>query len=334
MRFYSSISLWLHCMHFLSLIAIFKNEAMNMREFIDHYLWQGVDHLYLIDNGSTDDYRTITAPYEKRGIVTIVEKPEPNKHLEHVNVVFRDLNLARETRWIVSVDLDEFWFCKDAKRTLRDVMQSVGDDITAVCTHWSVFGSNGLIRHPASLRHALVYRKKELDSFHGKCILRADKVVQLNIHFHALPSKSTVMFDDMRLALHHYINQSREFWEIVKMARGESMDHPNTRDWAFFDHIDKESHEVKDDTLARLLQKSYDKIMPGDDGWTQVSHESLSVKIGPDRTLNAIVRVESKDGFERSEVTTQQLNVGRVIVMGEPRDHSWRIKLLLHANSR
>lgn len=43
--------------YFLTCLAIFKNEAMNLKEWLDHHLWQGVEHFYLINNGSEDDYK-------------------------------------------------------------------------------------------------------------------------------------------------------------------------------------------------------------------------------------------------------------------------------------
>lgn len=40
----------------LSVLAIFKNETMIIEEWMNHYLNEGVEHFYLIDNGSSDDY--------------------------------------------------------------------------------------------------------------------------------------------------------------------------------------------------------------------------------------------------------------------------------------
>ena len=43
-------------MYYLSILAIFKNEAMNLKEWIEHYILNGVEHFYLINNGSTDNF--------------------------------------------------------------------------------------------------------------------------------------------------------------------------------------------------------------------------------------------------------------------------------------
>ena len=38
----------------LAIVAVFKNEADVLDEWIQHYVLEGVSKLYLIDNGSTD----------------------------------------------------------------------------------------------------------------------------------------------------------------------------------------------------------------------------------------------------------------------------------------
>ena len=63
-------------MYFLSVLAQFKNETMNLKVWIEHYLWQGVEHFYLIDNGSTDNPLSILQEYINRGIVSYYYKPK------------------------------------------------------------------------------------------------------------------------------------------------------------------------------------------------------------------------------------------------------------------
>ena len=67
-------------MYFLSVLSIFKNEIMNLKVWIEHYLWQGVDHFYLIDNGSTDNPLHILQEYINKGIVSYYYKEEKIKH--------------------------------------------------------------------------------------------------------------------------------------------------------------------------------------------------------------------------------------------------------------
>lgn len=50
-------------MNYLCVLAIFKNEEMNLDLWVRHYLWMGVGHFYLIDNGSTDNSMNVLKPY-------------------------------------------------------------------------------------------------------------------------------------------------------------------------------------------------------------------------------------------------------------------------------
>jgi hypothetical protein len=46
--------------------AIFKNESHILQEWIEHYIREGVDKFYLIDNGSTDDYESVISQIRKQ----------------------------------------------------------------------------------------------------------------------------------------------------------------------------------------------------------------------------------------------------------------------------
>ena len=56
-------------------VGIFKNEAMGIAEWISHYRWQGAKHIYLIDNNSTDDWRSRLGP-EDWATLTVKRREE------------------------------------------------------------------------------------------------------------------------------------------------------------------------------------------------------------------------------------------------------------------
>ena len=47
----------------IAVIAIFKNESHILKEWLEHYLNEGVDTFFLIDNDSSDDYKPILEPF-------------------------------------------------------------------------------------------------------------------------------------------------------------------------------------------------------------------------------------------------------------------------------
>ena len=55
--------------YYLSVIAMFKNEAQVMKEWLDHHIGHGVEHFYLVDDFSTDSCMSVLSPYIASGLV-------------------------------------------------------------------------------------------------------------------------------------------------------------------------------------------------------------------------------------------------------------------------
>src|SRR5690348_6409443 len=58
--------------YYLSACAIFRNEAPYLAEWLVFHLGVGVEHFYLYENNSTDDFESVLAPFFERGEVTLV----------------------------------------------------------------------------------------------------------------------------------------------------------------------------------------------------------------------------------------------------------------------
>jgi len=55
----------------LCLVAIFKNKSHNLKEWIKHYIKEGVEK-FLKDNGSIDNYKPIIDEYIDSGIIKLI----------------------------------------------------------------------------------------------------------------------------------------------------------------------------------------------------------------------------------------------------------------------
>ena len=53
------------------IVAIFKNESHILKEWMEHYISQGIDKFFLIDHNSTDNYFHILQPYINSGMVEL-----------------------------------------------------------------------------------------------------------------------------------------------------------------------------------------------------------------------------------------------------------------------
>ena len=212
-------------MYYLSVLAIFKNETMNLKMWIDHYIWQGVEHFYLIDNGSTDNPLPILKEYIDNGLLTYYYKPEKYKQVDHYRAVFDSAKLKDKTRWLAVCDLDEFFYGVDKK--LATKLRSL-ENYNAVYCNWAIFGHENLQDHPADIRTAITHRQPNLWK-EVKCIFkpRSIQTSQLWVHW-LLDFNGNWILDHpkIRIAnnlikLNHYQLQSLEFFTKVKMTRGD-----------------------------------------------------------------------------------------------------------------
>lgn len=247
----------------LGLIAIIKNEAMVMEEFLEHYRWQGVQKAYVIDNGSSDDTRRVLEPFVASGFVELVDMPEPHLQVHHYNTLYQ--RIRSQCAWIVIVDADEFMYSRAKGSTLTTYLGSIDRDvIVGVYVHWKMFGSCGYKTQPRGrIRASFVKRRQQLDTVQQKAIVNTKFTLKLHIHshFHALESGRYVIVDPPELALNHYPVMSVEYFTTVKVPRGDVLDpeHDRTRDLEYFERYDFD--EVLDDELKRLVEREQRSVV-------------------------------------------------------------------------
>jgi hypothetical protein len=244
-------------MYYLSVLAIFKNETMNLKVWLDHYLWQGVKHFYLIDNGSDDEPKSILQDYIDKGIVSYYFLPEKHKQQEHYRYVFDNADLKKNTYWLAVCDLDEFFYGVDKKLSIK--LRSFEKDIDYVSCNWFMFGNDGLIEHPPDIRTAITHRKEKMWN-ETKYIFKTSIIANSSqINIHNLTNLSYVDKNRIRIAnqlikLNHYPIQSEEFFKKVKMTRGaaDTVLCDNIRNMDYF-HGYNENTTFVDDTLKNII---------------------------------------------------------------------------------
>lgn len=127
--------------YFLSVCAIFKNEGRFLKEWIDFYLLAGVEHFYLYNNLSDDDYLQVLKPYIDKGLVTLTDWAIPYGHMSaYFDCVEK---YSAECNWIGFFDLDEFAVplqTMDLKKCLQKYNQ-----FPSLSVYWKMFGANGII---------------------------------------------------------------------------------------------------------------------------------------------------------------------------------------------
>jgi hypothetical protein len=108
----------------VSVMAILKDEAPNMAEWLCHHMAIGVDHFFLYDNGSTDDLHEVLRPYADHGVVTTVYFPMRGLQRDANNHVVRFFGAT--TEWLAYVDIDEF-LVPERDEPIGDILRGLGD---------------------------------------------------------------------------------------------------------------------------------------------------------------------------------------------------------------
>ena len=93
-------------LHDLSVVAILKNEAPYLKEWLDYHLLAGVEHFYLYDNDSTDNQAEVVAPYVKAGLVDYTLLP--GKAMQYAAYDDAVKRFKFHSRYMAFIDCDEF----------------------------------------------------------------------------------------------------------------------------------------------------------------------------------------------------------------------------------
>ena len=230
-----------------------KNETMNLKVWVEHYIWQGMDKIYIIDNGSTDDPLTILKPYIDSGKVVYYDLPEKHKQKEHYVQVIETENLRDKTEWLIICDLDEFYY-GFPNRIIETIDDYSKFDI--IYTNWKMFGSDGFINHPKDIRKSIVWREPEEREETTKYIFKPSKVANMStqLDIHRIDGLTNETTENEKIRLNHYPIQSIEFFTKIKMTRGDVAheSYENVRDMQYFKDYDKNKTH-KDTDLASLL---------------------------------------------------------------------------------
>ena len=131
-------------LHDLTAVAIIKDEAPYLKEWIDYHLAAGVDHFALYDNESSDDTREVLKPYIQGHLVDYLSIPGPLAQMPAYNDAVRRFKFV--SRYMAFLDIDEFIFPKTGQSIVEvvDDVLALEPKAVGLAINWQVFGSNNL----------------------------------------------------------------------------------------------------------------------------------------------------------------------------------------------
>jgi hypothetical protein len=250
--------------HYLSVGAIFKNENHAIKEWIDHYLSRGVDHFYLINDNSTDNFRKTLQPYIDSQYVTLYHCNEPKYNGRQRAIYwkyFQPILNNQETKWLGIFDLDEFLY-SPKQVSISNTLKKF-ENYGQILVDWVPFGSNGHIKQPDSIVNGFTKtiqrNPRDYNTFQTKYIVNSSfPCFDLGVHASSINGPiSNLSWRGNPLnpvfMLNHYSIQSEEFWKNIKMTRGDVNCHFKTheRDMSLF-----KKQDINDIEDIRLVKQN------------------------------------------------------------------------------
>ena len=258
--------------YFLSIATQFQQESRFLKEWIEYHKLVGVDHFYLYNNNSTDDYLEVLEPYIEAGEVDLIDWPSnPNGSwavAQYASVRDAIYYAQEETRWLAIMDVDEF-LVPLKHYSLVDFLDE-HENFGQIVVMWRYFGTSGVEKIPGDklMIETLVQREAFVPGNvnQSKTILKP-KAVQLGmVHVSELkPGFKTKYYDDgleesPPIIMHHYWTRDYDFLMNVKHERQQRL---KKRSWSEEEiHYYKNVYnDVEDDTMLFYAEFLRDVVL-------------------------------------------------------------------------
>ena len=272
----------------LAVVTIMKNNAPYVKEWLDYHLLAGVDHFYIYDNESTDNYDEIIKPYVDSGIVTTMKTPVWSMGIPAYTESIK--NFKFECRYMAFIDQDEFIFPK-SKSTITEIADevlSLNPNAAALGVNWILYGSNNLEKADYNVgvldrftardvnvnKHIKTISNPRMVNFfpnpHYAIYFDGKFSVNENGKPFAGPFNDELTAD--KICVNHYYTKSKEEYE-KKIEAG--MNAGWNRDMNLFQSHDKndilfkslDRNEVSDDSIVKYQKARRDAFLPQGGGY-------------------------------------------------------------------
>lgn len=174
----------------VALLTRCKDEFF-IKEFCDHYLNEGVDHIYIIDDDSLD--KSIYSNIKSEKVTIIYDEKIISK--DKANDIYK--KIKDNYKWMIYVDVDEFIIPKRQKdKTIKQELETTFKNFDCIKIPWVFFSSSGRALNPKSIIlenntrwdhdkehpnkiHKFRCRKEKIEV---KCIFKTSKFSKIKDH--------------------------------------------------------------------------------------------------------------------------------------------------------
>ena len=126
----------------LAVVSIMYNESPYIKEWLDYHLAAGVEHFYIYDHESTDNFKEVLQPYIDAGIVDYIFYPGEIVQFTAYNDAIKKYRFF--CRYMAFIDADEFIFPQNNKSIIEvaDEILKATPNAGGLGINWRMYGSN------------------------------------------------------------------------------------------------------------------------------------------------------------------------------------------------
>jgi hypothetical protein len=254
--------------HNLGIISQFHNEAPYLAEWVAYHRLVGVDHFWLYDDGSTDDWRSVLATHLDERVVEVL--PLPEQHPPDVPTALKQPGTFRDglrraqgrVRWVALIDLDEFILPR-TEATVPECLEQHFPKASGIYVNWRMFGTNRQVVTPGKPILAALTAcslPSHPENGNGKSLVRPDRVAVERVWSpHHFPLRMGKQYMDgggnaLTFVLRHerddLLTSGHHFDSVIRI------NHYNLRDESFF-----AANRVTRSRAGLLPGKNFDRLL-------------------------------------------------------------------------
>ena len=207
----------------IAILTCFKNESHVLQEWIEHYKKRDIEHIYMINDFSTDNYLEKIQPYIDIGFVTLfnsdIVTKKTGKQILLYKKYFYDIVKSLKHKWFFVLDMDEFLYSPN-EINLNKVLEKY-DESKIYISHKSGFKS----------KHFMDF----------------------GIHSHSVKGKSLFIsqYNNSDLVINHYSIQSLDIFKNRKLIIGDVNNYYKGNQMSMSYFKNRDSNEILDETLKQ-----------------------------------------------------------------------------------
>lgn len=224
----------------IAICAVFKDENIYVKEWIDYHLAIGFDYILMYDNESKIPLSVTAKDYIEQGKVGVRESKgqKQNRQAKCCNLSLEEL---RDYAWVAHIDIDEFIVLLEKSQNIKDYLQEY-INCSSIGLNWLLFGSNGHIKTQASVINSYTQSlPSHSANKHIKSIYQPKYILRSGAPHYVIPKGNSILVAegkqvnvklkpcdgpfcqppvlDYKMRINHYVTRSRQDFEL-KQKRG------------------------------------------------------------------------------------------------------------------